>query len=474
VSAPPVASPRDTKLPGRWSAAAILLDEAESLEALLDAARRFLCTFAPEVPRRLALHLTLGEGPLHYAHVLRDEGSGLPKGVHARHPAEFRSGCELISFRGGFLEVRWLRERSSWDPDLETFRCIAGRLGILTDKLRRYTRVEWYNDSLSAPPGAFRELLGESRPMAELRRGLLRASRRGEDVLLLGESGTGKEMAARGIHEASRRRGRFVAVNCCELTRELSGSALFGHVKGAFTGAQADRKGAFRAAEGGTLLLDEVNSLGMELQGQLLRALENREIVPLGSDDAHPVEVRLIYASNSSLADEVRRGSFRQDLFNRIHALVVRMPPLRERIEDLPLLVGHFLVRFARRYAVPIPEIEPAAMQRLREYAWPGNVRELQQVLTRATLHCDAIHCQVRIRDVERALGEADTGVAGATVAPAGSSFRGIMDEYERQLLTSVLEASTWNLSAAARQLGMTRQSLTYRVRRLHLERSDA
>jgi DNA-binding NtrC family response regulator len=474
VTAPPVASTRDVKLSGRWSAAAILVDEADSLDALLDAARRFLCTFAPEIPRRLAIHLLLGGGPLHYAHVLRDEGAGTPRGVHARLPGEFRAGCELIPFRGGFLEVRWRRERSAWDPDLETFRCIAGRLGILTDKLRRFTRAEGGDASALAPAGSFGELLGEGRAMAELRRGLLRASRRGEDLLLLGESGTGKEMAARGVHEASGRRGRFVAVNCCELTRELSGSALFGHVKGAFTGAQGDRKGAFRAAEGGTLLLDEVNSLGAELQGQLLRALENREIVPLGSDDPHPVDVRLVYASNASLADEVRRGTFRQDLFNRIHALVVRMPPLRERLEDLPLLVGHFLVRFSRRYAVPIPEMDADALQRLREHAWPGNVRELQQVLTRATLHCDTLNSRVRLRDIERALGEGDTGLAGVTLTATGTNFRAIMDDYERRLLTGILDSSTWNLSAAARQLGMTRQSLTYRVRRLQLERNGA
>jgi transcriptional regulator with PAS, ATPase and Fis domain len=472
VSAPPVAASRELKLPGRWSAAAILVDEAESLESLLDASRRLLCTFAPEVPRRLAIHLLLGSGPLHYAHVLRDEGAGTPRGVHGRHPAEFRAGCELIPFRGGFVEVRWRRERSPWDPELETFRCIAGRLGILNDKLRRFTRAD--GAEISAPAastGAFRELLGEGRAMLDLRRSLLRAGRRNEDLLLLGESGTGKEIAAQGVHAASGRPGRFVAVNCCELTRELSGSALFGHVRGAFTGAQGERKGAFRAAEGGTLLLDEVNSLGLELQGQLLRALESRQIVPLGSDDPQSVDVRLIYASNASLADEVRRGSFRQDLFNRIHALVVRLPPLRERLEDLPLLVGHFLVRFSRRYGYPIPELEREAVQRLREHGWPGNVRELQQVLTRATLHCDASHTLVRLRDVERALGEGDTGRSGVSMAAPGTTFRAIMDDYERRLLTTVLDSSTWNLSAAARRLGMTRQSLTYRVRRLQLER---
>lgn len=472
MSAPLTASARDVKLSGRWSAAAILVDEADSLESLLDASRRFLCTFAPEVPRRLAIHLLIGSGPLHYAHVLRDEGAGTPRGIHARHPAEFHGGCELIPFRGGFLEVLWRQERSAWDPELETFRCIAGRLGIMNDKLRRFTRVEVGDPVVqAATAGAFKEMLGESRAMAELRRGLHRASRRGEDLLLLGESGTGKEMAARAVHLASGRPGRFVAVNCCELTRELSGSALFGHVKGAYTGAQADRKGAFRAAEGGTLLLDEVNSLGAELQGQLLRVLESREIVPLGSDEPHPVDVRLVYAANGSLADGVRRGSFRQDLFNRIHALVVRLPPLRERLEDLPLLVGHFLVRFSLRYAVPIPEIESSAMQRLREHGWPGNVRELQQVLTRATLHCDGTNSHIRLRDVERALG-GDTGAAGVPLPVTGTTLRGLMDDYERRLLTSVLGASSWNLSAAARRLGMTRQSLTYRVRRLELERN--
>jgi transcriptional regulator with GAF, ATPase, and Fis domain len=206
-------------------------------------------------------------------------------------------------------------------------------------------------------------------------------------VLVLGESGTGKELVARAIHEQSHRHKRpIIKVNCASIPRELFESEFFGHVKGSFTGALRDRAGRFQAADGGTLFLDEIGEISLELQAKLLRVLQEGQFEPVGDDRTRTVDVRVIAATNRDLANEVAAGRFRQDLFYRLSVFPITVPPLRERLEDIPQLTAHFAEHAARRFGTPPPRLSLAVVRRLQEYEWPGNLRELQNAIERAVI----------------------------------------------------------------------------------------
>ncbi len=294
------------------------------------------------------------------------------------------------------------------------------------------------------------------------------ASRRAEPVLLVGETGTGKELAARGLHAAWKRKGPLVCLNGAGL-RDLAASRLFGHVKGAFTGADRDTPGAFVEADGGTLFLDEINSLPLEVQGQLLRVLETGQVVPLGRVRPRTVNVRVVCATNTPLAAEVEAGRFRDDLWYRLDVIAVHLPPLRERTDDIPLLVEEFLERQAERYSIPVLHPTPGAIALLLAHPWAGNVRELQNVLARASLHCDDEHVEIGAADMERALRP-----RSAAARPGGghAGYKVLMAEFEKRLLVKHLQAAGWNFSEAARRLNMSRQALQARAKRLGIEAS--
>jgi transcriptional regulator with PAS, ATPase and Fis domain len=210
------------------------------------------------------------------------------------------------------------------------------------------------------------------------------------NVLIFGETGTGKELVARAMHYNSERAERpFVAVNCGALTETLLESELFGHVKGAFTGAIANHEGFFRKADKGTLFLDELSEVSHGLQVKLLRAIQEREVMPVGGREVHKFDVRLIAATNKDLEDEVKKGTFREDLFYRINVITIPLPPLRDRKEDVPLLVNHFLQKYAQRLGRPSVKISREALQVLVNYDWPGNVRELENMIERAVALCE-------------------------------------------------------------------------------------
>jgi DNA-binding NtrC family response regulator len=275
------------------------------------------------------------------------------------------------------------------------------------------------------------------------------------NVLLLGESGVGKEVIARLLHEQSKRAAEvFMAVDLGAVSQTLFESELFGHRKGAFTDARQERAGRFQAASGGTLFLDEIGNLPLLLQSKLLSALEQRAVTPLGSDRPIDVDVRLICATNKSLIEMCRAGEFREDLLYRINTVEIRVPPLRERTEDVAPLFDHFVDLYARKYNLRPKRLARAALKRLEAYSWPGNVRELRHAVERALIMSDA-----PLLDAQDFLLKTDP--------VAGDALR--LDDYnletvEQKVIQAALEKHRGNVSRAARELGITRASLYRRM----------
>jgi Nif-specific regulatory protein len=286
-------------------------------------------------------------------------------------------------------------------------------------------------------------------------------------VLIQGETGTGKELVARALHYTSSRRERlFVAQNCSALAENLLESELFGHAKGAFTGADRDKKGLFELADGGTLFLDEVGEAPLSIQAKLLRVLQEGEIWPVGATKPRTVDVRVVSATHRDLERMVREGGFRQDLFYRLHVYPVRMPALRERREDIPLLARHFLDRYAREFGRAVTGFVPEAVERLAVYDWPGNVRELQNEVQRALItRTDGD--LIQIDDLSpRLLGR--SAVSDSGDLPRGP-LKDMLDAVERLLLQRALREHHNNKTRAAEALGVTREGLHKKLARFGL-----
>jgi len=324
-------------------------------------------------------------------------------------------------------------------------------------------------EELSARVGP---LLGTSVAMREVFRLIRRAAPTDATVLITGESGTGKELAARAIHQESRRRAApFVALNCSALPGELIESELFGHLRGSFTGADRDRQGLFEAAHGGTLFLDEVGDLASAAQAKLLRALEERAIMPVGATAARPVDVRLLAATHRPLEAMAREGSFRDDLLYRLSVVTIELPPLRERREDIAVLAAHFAAELATRHARPPRPLSDAARAALVAYDWPGNARELRNALERAVVLAEGD--EIDVRDLPAAIGRCRTPLRPAEAALAEMAFADArsraLDAFDRAFLLAALERHGGNVSATARTLGLHRQSLQKLLKKLDL-----
>jgi two-component system nitrogen regulation response regulator NtrX len=324
------------------------------------------------------------------------------------------------------------------------------------------TRAE--NRALHAELSRRSALIGESAAMAQVRTLVARVAPTEARVLLTGESGTGKELAAAAVHTASRRSGRaFVTVNCAAIPRDLVESEMFGHERGAFTGATERRLGRFELAHHGTLFLDEIGDLSAEAQAKLLRTLETGELQRLGAEGSQRVDVRIVAATNRRLEDAVADGDFREDLFFRLNVFPIRLPPLRERLEDLPALVTHLAERVRPRQA---PTFTPQALEALAGYAWPGNVRELANLVERLSILCGPTVDAGAVRDVLR---------GGAPPPPAptalGRPLSDALDDYERGLLRAALTQAEGNIAETARLLQTDRANLYRRLRRLGLDR---
>jgi anaerobic nitric oxide reductase transcription regulator len=325
-------------------------------------------------------------------------------------------------------------------------------------------------------------ILGSGPAMTRLRHEIALVARSDLAVLITGETGVGKELVARQIHESSARADEaLIHVNCAALPVSIAESELFGHVSGAFTGATKDRAGKFEIADGGTLFLDEIGELPLELQPKLLRALQHGEIQRVGSDRVHRVDVRVIAATNRNLEHEVEHGRFRADLYHRLAVFPLRVPPLRERREDIPLLASHFADAAARRIGVPRVRIDAVARTRLVDSDWPGNVRELENVIARAVLRAaggssgsTASQEPVTIAPVHLGLTPApeETPSSKRDVVQASTSagsFRDQVVEFERRIVAEAIARNGGNWAAAARALGMHRSNLHHLATRLGL-----
>ena len=323
-------------------------------------------------------------------------------------------------------------------------------------------------------------LIGNSEAMQKVRAMIDKVAETDATVLVRGESGTGKELVARELHERNsvRRNASFVAVNCAALPSELIESELFGHEKGAFTGAAARREGKFEQADGGTLFLDEIGDMSHNVQAKLLRALEERRIERLGANESIPVDVRIVSATHRPLEQEITNNNFRADLFYRLRVVTVEIAPLRERREDIPLLAETFMRLAAERYELPQRSLGQAALRRLMEYNWPGNIRELKNTIDRAVIMAEGDEIAPKDLPDEITPGNSRNGIVegedsetdGLRV-PFTADFREDRREFERRYITRCLEYTQGNVTRAAEILDMHRQSLQHKLRQLGLGR---
>ncbi|MBC7185762.1 MAG: sigma-54-dependent Fis family transcriptional regulator [Calditrichaeota bacterium] len=311
-------------------------------------------------------------------------------------------------------------------------------------------------------------MVGTSRQMREVYSIIDRAAPTDATVLILGETGTGKELVASAIHRLSGRKGRFVAVNCSAFPEGLLESQLFGHKKGAFTGATRDYEGIFVHANGGTVFLDELCSMSLSAQAKVLRTLESGEVQPVGSESVRMVDVRLIGASNRNIEEEVRAGRFREDLYYRLNVVKIQLPPLRDRREDIPQLVGHFLRQACQEQHKPLIRLTPAAMEALVGSAWTGNVRELRNFIERMVIFADRE--VIDLPQIRHAMSEDQDKLELSYV---GLPLREARRRFERDLIRAKLIANAWNMNATAEQLGIERTNLYRKMRQLGIEQES-
>ena len=329
-------------------------------------------------------------------------------------------------------------------------------------------QLERQNETLQGEVNLLKSLVFASEKMSRLALMVKRAAARDVTVLITGESGTGKERVAEALVRASKRADApFVRFNCAALSRDLVEAELFGHARGAFTGASRPRQGLFRAAEGGTILLDEIGELELGAQTKLLRVLQEREVRPIGEDRAVPVDVRILAATHRNLATLVSEGQFREDLFYRLRVVLLHVPPLRERREDIAGLARHFLAQFARRFGTPPVAVTPELLARLTAYDWPGNVRELENTLE----SCVALSADGTL-DLQLLPGTDPLNAASA--ARPAASLRERLEAYERGLIVAALEAAGGNRTEAARALGVGRATLHDKLRKYGLITDDS
>jgi len=318
------------------------------------------------------------------------------------------------------------------------------------------------------PPRSASEVVGQSQALLDVYRVIDRVSATHCTVLVTGESGTGKELVARAVHRSSPRgSGPFIAVNCGAIPENLLESELFGHARGAFTGAHANHKGYVASADGGTLFLDEIAELPLTLQVKLLRFLQTKEYTPVGDGRAHRSDVRIVAATNVDLESAVREGRMREDLYYRLNVIQVTLPPLRDRGGDVRLLAEHFLERARHNLGrTDVTGFSDAAMRVLEQYSWPGNVRELENAVERALLLCRGT--SVEPRDLPtRILGLPVEQRGPVTkLAEGGIDLRDAVESYENQLIRQALDATRWNKNQAAKMLGLNRTTLVEMLKR--------
>jgi len=439
-------------------------DEAsmrEFLEILL-ASRGYAVRTAPDGPSALA---AIAEEPVDL--VIQD----------LRMPG--MDGLDLlrrIKGREAGLPVVIITAFSTWDNAVEAMRLGAYdyiKKPFDTSNIESVVGRALDARHVSDPAEPRRDLVGNDRSMREVYALIKKVAPTDSTVLITGESGTGKELVARAIHERSPRvRGRFVSINCSAFTETLLESELFGHVRGAFTGAVDDRKGLFAVAHQGTLFLDEIADMSPATQVRILRVLEERRVLPVGGTEEVRVDVRIIAATNRAMEDEIQKGRFREDLYYRLNVIPVTLPPLRERKGDIPLLAGHFLAKYARQMGKDVRSIAALAQRTLLAYDWPGNVRELENIIQRHVALCDG----PEIAQIHVGRG-APCPASNARTDPfeipeSGLDLDRTLETIERGYLARALDATEGNMTNAARLLGMSYRSIRYKVKKLRVRAS--
>jgi Nif-specific regulatory protein len=351
-----------------------------------------------------------------------------------------------------------------FDSDhLQLVSAVAAIAAVAIENARHIEWLESENTRLIADAGIEHSMIGESVRMRRVYQFVAKVAPRDSTVLISGESGTGKELVARAIHQNSKRSKKpFVAVNCAALTATLLETELFGHEKGAFTGAVAQRKGRLEVADGGTLFLDEIGELPLPLQVKLLRVLQEREFERVGGTRTIKVDIRLLTATNRNLEDLISRGLFRQDLFYRLNVLQLQMPPLRERQEDILLLAKYFVIKYGEKCNRQISRISLQAQKRLLSYDWPGNVRELQNAIERAVVLCTTD--SILLEDLPEAILETETRSMGAP-----TKYHEAVAETKKQVILQAMQQSNGNFTEAARLLEVHPNYLHRLIRNLNL-----
>jgi two-component system, NtrC family, response regulator PilR len=322
----------------------------------------------------------------------------------------------------------------------------------------------------------FGNLIGNSPQMADVFSLISRIAPSKANVLVIGESGTGKELVARAIHDGSPRASKpFITVNCSAIPESLLESEMFGHVKGSFTGAVANKAGLVEAAHTGTLFLDEVGDISLPIQAKLLRFLQEREFRRVGETDDKKVDVRVIAATNKKLEKEMAEGNFREDLYYRLNVIKIVLPPLREREEDIPLLLDHYLKKFCKEQGKAIKKISSLAMRVLCNYHYPGNVRELENILERCVTleQSDQLTAENLPPKLVESVGNAPTPLLDTELPPDGIDLNGTLERVERDLIDRALDITGGNRSRAARLLGISFRSLRYRLVKLGIESEE-
>jgi two-component system response regulator PilR (NtrC family) len=322
------------------------------------------------------------------------------------------------------------------------------------------------------------QLLGKSLGMDKLRAQIRKLARSQAPVYISGESGSGKEMVAKMIHQLGpRAENAFVPVNCGAIPTELMESEFFGHKKGSFTGALENKTGLFQAAEGGTLFLDEVADLPMAMQVKLLRSIQEKTVRPVGEQKEIPVNVRILSATHKDLAIEVEENRFRQDLFYRINVIELKVPPLRERRDDIPMLAHHILERIAQECGIENARLTPDAMRALQNHHFPGNVRELENIIERAftlcendTIDADDLHLQNADFESDEGNDRLQAHLQNTAAHKGGVNLEEFLETIEKQAIEKALEETRWNKTAAAKKLGISFRALRYRLKKLGME----
>ncbi|MBD1551056.1 sigma-54-dependent transcriptional regulator [Pseudomonas typographi] len=379
---------------------------------------------------------------------------------------------QLIQQRYAQVPVAMITAFSSMDTAISALK--AGAFDFLTkpvdlSRLRELVASALRLNQPAAVAPSDARLLGTAEPMLGLRKQIARLARSQAPLYISGESGSGKELVARLIHEQGPRSERpFVPVNCGAIPSELMESEFFGHKKGSFSGATEDKPGLFQAAHGGTLFLDEVADLPLPMQVKLLRAIQEKAVRSVGGQAEQVVDVRILCATHKDLATEVAAGHFRQDLYYRLNVIELRVPPLRERREDIELLASHVLARLAAETGLPPATLSAEALQALKAYRFPGNVRELENMLERAYTLCENDLIGAADLRFKQATPSAQQG--GEPTLAQVDDLEDYLEGIERKLILQALEETRWNRTAAAQRLNMSFRSMRYRLKKLGLD----